>query len=124
MAIFYPNKVGSFNGSQGEKEVYEALQTLDSRFVVFHSYRWRGDGKGKELEGEADFIVFHPDYGILVIEVKDGDISYEQGNWYSTSRKTHKKNLISPFSQADGSRFRIIRELEEHMGNVPSVAFD
>ena len=119
MATFYPNKPGSFNGSQGEKLVYEALQTLDSRFVVFHSFHWISNGN--RSEGEADFVVFHPDYGILVIEVKDGKISYEQGNWYSTNRKTHDKELIKPISQANNGRYMIITELEKHMGNVPSV---
>ncbi len=42
MAIFYPENPGIFNGSEGEEQVYNALKTLDDRYVVFHSYRWGG----------------------------------------------------------------------------------
>jgi len=43
MAKFYPDTPGSFNGSEGEEQVYETLQELDSHYVVFHSFRWVGD---------------------------------------------------------------------------------
>ncbi|BAL85049.1 hypothetical protein SELR_pSRC102420 (plasmid) [Selenomonas ruminantium subsp. lactilytica TAM6421] len=119
MAKFYPDKPGFFNGSEGEEQVYKAFQSLDSRYVVFHSFRWVGDGSRSDMEGEADFVVFHPDYGILVIEVKDGDISYENGCWYSTPRDTHQKKIISPFLQAVSSKHRIIDELNKHMRFVP-----
>ena len=119
MAKFYPDTPGSFNGSEGEEQVYETLQELDSHYVVFHSFRWVGDGNRTDMDGEADFVVFHPDYGILVIEVKDGDISYENGCWYSTPRDTHQKKIISPFLQAVSSKHRIIDELNKYMRFAP-----
>ena len=61
MAKFYPDTPGSFNGSEGEEQVYETLQELDSQYVVFHSFRWVGDGNRTDMDGEADFVVFHPE---------------------------------------------------------------
>ena len=121
MARFYPENPGNFNGSEGEEQVYNALKTLDDRYVVFHSYRWVGDGNRSQADGEADFIIFDPKYGVLVIEVKDGIISYEGGRWYSTTRDTHEKNEIEPFRQAVSSKYRILDEFNKHMRFAPWV---
>ncbi len=64
-----------------------------------------GDGSRSQADGEADFIIFDPRYGVLVIEVKDGNISYEGGRWYSTTRDTHEKNEIEPFRQSVSIRY-------------------
>lgn len=34
-------------------------------------------------EGEADLVIFHRKYGLLILEVKDGGISIENGQWFS-----------------------------------------
>lgn len=39
MAIFYPSHVADFHGSEGEKQVYEALHRLSNDYVVFYSFR-------------------------------------------------------------------------------------
>ncbi len=67
-----------------ERRVYEQLaRTLDDRFVVFHSLAWHG--RGKKPDGEADFVIAHPDLGMLVLEVKGGGIAHDpvRGKWTS-----------------------------------------
>ena len=42
---------------------------LPDRVLVYHSVRTLND---RMVEGEADFVLFDPDGGMLVIEVKGG----------------------------------------------------
>lgn len=107
MAIFYPTITGSFHSSEGEKQVYKALQTLNDDYVVFHSYRWLGDAKQRRSEGEADFIVLHPTKGILSIEVKAGGIAYRDGSWIQINRLTQSEKRIDPLGQAAESQYRL-----------------
>lgn len=43
MARFYPTIDDDFHGSDGEIQVYQALQQLSDGYVVFHSFRWLGE---------------------------------------------------------------------------------
>lgn len=100
MAIFYPSHVTDFHGSEGEKQVYEALHRLSNDYVVFYSFRWLGTITQRRSEGEADFVMFHPSKGVLSIEVKAGDIGYRGGNWIQTNRHTGEEKVIDSLGQA------------------------
>ena len=97
MARFYPAFVGDFHGSEGERLAYHALEMLGDDYTVFHSYCWLGDGVRTAAQGEADFLVLHPQRGILAIEVKAGGIAYEGGAWQQTNRNTGETHVIYPF---------------------------
>lgn len=116
MARMYPSKVQNFHGSQGEKQVFEALQTLSNEYTVFYSYRWLGSYKQRRSEGEADFLVLHPKKGILSIEVKAGGISYRDGQWIQTNRNTGSEKVIDPLGQAAESQHKIRALLRERFG--------
>jgi hypothetical protein len=62
-----------------ECKVYSALKTqLDEPYVLFYSRPWLGlTSDGREIDGEADFVIVHPEFGILSIEVKGGEIHYD-----------------------------------------------
>lgn len=122
MARFYPALAGDFHGSTGERQVYRALEMLGDDYTVFHSYCWLGDGVRTAPQGEADFVVLHPDHGILAIEVKAGGIAYEKGTWWQTNRRTGERKAIDPFQQAENSCQRILAELRRRMSqHVPLV---
>ncbi len=78
MAILWPRKLTpdilADPGRRAEQKVYDKLAAvLEDPFTVFYSRPWLGTGKGgKPIEGECDFVVAHPDYGFLTIEVKEG----------------------------------------------------
>lgn len=65
-------------GSQGERTVYSILSaTLTDEFTVIHSLPWlsaavRTIDPALAPTGEVDFIVLHPELGLLVLEVKGG----------------------------------------------------
>lgn len=67
-----------------ERAVAEALcAQLPKEIVVFHSYPWlrphRHDSAPKESlhEGEIDFVIVHPRFGFLVVEVKGGHMVFD-----------------------------------------------
>lgn len=106
MARFIPAvKSDDFNNSYGERQVYEALRTLDDRHVVFYSLSWVGTHR--RTLGEADFVVAHPERGILVIEVKSGAIAYGDGMWTQTNTATGYTKEIDPLGQARRSSYEL-----------------
>lgn len=114
MARFYPTIDDDFHGSDGEIQVYQALQQLSDGYVVFHSFRWLGEPGQYRSEGEGDFIIFHPTKGILSIEVKSGGIGYEEGSWIQINRRNNSKKRINPLGQAAETQYRIQRILRQH----------
>lgn len=111
MAVFIPGiKPEDFNNSYGEKRVYEALRALNDSYVVFYSLSWVGINENRTI-GEADFVVLHPDMGILVIEVKSGEIEYKNGEWLQTNTRSRESKRIDPLVQARKSQFELLDRL-------------
>lgn len=121
MAIFIPNLPEDFNSSYGEMKVYESFRVLDNNYTIFHSWSWIGTGK--QILGEADFVVMHPQKGLLVIEVKSGGIEYKNGEWLQTNTRSGFTKRIDPFIQAKKSQFEIIERLRNKLSryNTPMV---
>lgn len=108
MAKFYPayysdDDAGDTEGRKAETACLKALSNLDDNWIVFHSLEWRTiDKKDGEKRGETDVIVFHPDLGLLFIEIKSEGIVCENGEWFheSTFDGSRIKMKKSPFAQA------------------------
>lgn len=109
IAIFYPPfdtdeplKIDKA-GDHSERRVLEALSDLDDSWRIFRDLQWR-DLEGKKIgrSGEIDLIIFHPELGILIIEVKGGGVRAENGEWFYVSMfdGSEKKMDMSPFEQA------------------------
>ena len=115
MAMMIPSMPLDFHGSDGEQEAYDSLARLDDSYIVFHSIRWVGRPSSDRSpgQGEADIVVFQPSKGILVVEVKAGIITLENGVWYQQNRRTSQvTRMKDPESQASRSKFEIIAALE------------
>ncbi len=113
MAVFIPDvKPEDFNNSPGEKEVYEALKLLGKDYTIFYSLSWISIGNDRTI-GEADFVIFNPRKGIMVIEVKSGEIEYKYGSWIQTNRSSGVKKEIRPYDQARKSQFEIFDRLKK-----------
>ena len=111
MAVFIPSvKPEDFNNSYGEKTVYEALRSLNNRYTNFYSLSWVGINENRTI-GEADFVILHPDKGVLVIEVKSGEIEYKNGEWIQTNTRTRESKRIDPLGQARKSQFELLDRL-------------
>lgn len=121
MAMMWPREIPHWIAADpkrcAEIEVYRKLaSTLRERWSVYYSRPWWGIGPGGgEVDGEADFIVAHPDKGLLFIEVKGGLVEYdpETSKWTSVNRHKVRSNIKNPVEQAVKSKHRFIEKLKK-----------
>ncbi len=94
-----------------ERLVYEGLQTLPDGYVILHSFPWlrplRDLAHEPLREGEADFVVLHPDRGLLILEVKGGVPELRERTWYRNGRP-----MRDPFDQARRNRYALLDAIE------------
>lgn len=111
MAKMFPEHLRSTVRSQAEKLLYKAFQEqLSDSFVVFHSCRWQVCNlRNGAKDGEADFIIACANLGILVIEVKGGQIRYNgrEDQYYSNDN-----HISNPFEQACNSKYALLSRLK------------
>lgn len=101
---------------RAEVRVYDRFAAvLDDSFHVFYSSPWLGtDRLGNEKDGECDFLVAHPEHGILAIEVKGGrEISFDpvDGQWRSTDAHGFVHRIKDPVAQARSAKHEILKRL-------------
>ena len=66
---------GETEGRKAERLVFDRVRTaLPERVVVLPNVRWISRDHGHEIEGEADLVIADPDRGLLVLEIKAGEI--------------------------------------------------
>jgi hypothetical protein len=86
---------------ESERLLYQAFRDqLPDEYAVFHSYPWLRPNRDLTLrEGEADFLILHQSFGMLVLEAKGGLIDYQAPLW---KRKVGKRWEVikDPFEQA------------------------
>lgn len=99
-----------------ERCVLNALHSMEfPGLEVYYSVALVRERKKGTFRSEADFILFHPDHGILVWEVKGGAISYENNRWFSTNREgTH--SIKDPVKQSDHAIGDLIKRISKYFG--------
>lgn len=118
MARMIPAEPRSFNGSNAEAEVFDALKTLPSDVTVFHSVRWVREARAFENKsmGEADFVVLDPRQGLLFIEVKGGSIRLAEGQWFQRCGGSAAEwKVVDPEEQARESMHALRRRIAERL---------
>jgi len=122
MARMYPNRISPDTKSNAERRLYKAFRDdLEDDYTVFHSVAWQSqDRRGRARDGETDFVIAHPQRGILVLEVKGGVIHYEPSTsrWTSADPTGQVHTVINPFGQAKDSKY-VLREQLKVMLEVP-----
>jgi len=122
MAVLWPKKlprsVLDDPRRKAEVRVYDRLaEVLDDSFHVFYSSPWLGtDRLGNEKDGECDFLIAHPEHGILAIEVKGGrEISFDprDGQWRSTDHGGFVHKIKDPVAQARSAKHEILKRLND-----------
>jgi len=98
-----------------ERLVLQALEGLPDSYRVLHSYPWLRPNRcytNEPLsEGEADFVILHPERGMLVLEVKGGEPRLQDRQWYRGSRE-----MRDPFEQARRNRYALLDAIEARSG--------
>jgi hypothetical protein len=118
MARMYPQRLPE-NVSPSERPIFTALQQLPDPWRVFHSVAWQSRRKGRQGDGEADFVLLHPNHGLIVIEAKGGSITIKDGDWFTSN----KSGLypIDPFEQAVSSKHALVRYLRDAIPDLPRI---
>jgi hypothetical protein len=100
-----------------EQPVYVALRDqLGDDYAVLHSYPWLRPWRGDALlEGEADFVVAHRQRGILVLEVKGGDVRHDGRRWFRDTSQGPKE-VQDPFKQAQRNMHALLEIIRERSG--------
>src|SRR4051794_27325984 len=115
MARMYPRTLlkGDVK-SEAESYVFDRLEEqLDDEWECFHSASWMiKDPENGAKDGEADFVIAHPDKGIICLEVKGGGIECRHGEWFRIE-KGDLKRMKDPFAQALDHRYNLSRLIED-----------
>lgn len=111
-----PNSIRRDSQRVGEVKMYDALrQHLRGPWTVFYSVAWLGKTTTMDVprDGEIDFIVAHPQHGVLLIEVKGGRIRYDgtRRQWISTDR-TNIEHDIDPFRQVIRGKYALLHKIK------------
>ena len=111
----YPRNAPRPTSSEAERRVWAALKkSLPPTWFAYHSLRIR-DRFG--TDGEGDFVVAVPERGLLVIEVKGGEIELRDGRWFQNGREMHK----APRDQGHSYLKKLLSRMTAHSARVPSM---
>lgn len=107
------------DGQLAEKVMWEALKdSLPDDAVLAHSVQLR-DGRA---EHEIDLLVLWPGVGLAAIEVKGGQVTVANGQWYQ-SGKSEKHKILSPIAQSQGSMHAFKNWIAPRLGAQVSSRF-
>lgn len=96
--------------SRAEAEVYRAFRDqAPAAWLVLHGVNLIAQPPGlPPRDAEADFVVFDPTRGFVVVEVKGGGISRDGGGqWWSTGRRGMVE-IKDPFRQANANKHQVL----------------
>jgi len=103
--------------SRAEAKVYRALRdNLSDKYTVFFQVGWILQREEESArDGETDFVICHPDFGYVCIEVKGGGVGFdsETGNWFSIDRHKQKHSINNPINQGLKAKYSIKTKLNE-----------
>lgn len=119
MARMIPAECDLSRRPMSEQIVFEAIRhNLSDEWKVFHSFDYLSRDLTYMLwDGEIDFLLYHPQQGFLIIEVKGGTISYRDGQWYQEDRP------MDPVGQAKKNKYAVRKLLEERLLKVIPAKF-
>ena len=116
-----PSAVVASDTPGSERKVFRLLQSgLDDDYVVLHNVSWLTRGERRRpVDGQADFVVTHPELGVLVLEVKGGEIRFDaaSGRWFTKPGGSPEAQLKeSPLEQARRNMYALRDLLQEAPG--------
>jgi hypothetical protein len=97
-----------------ERKLFEALRdSLPDPWEAFHSIDWleRDPAEGARV-GEVDFVLCHPNEGIVCLEVKGGGIECRHGAWRRRKPSGEWEPMKDPVKQVRDNQFALERLLK------------
>ena len=118
MARMHPPELHAADGEHpAERKLFEAVRdSLPDPWEAFHSIDWleRDPDEGARV-GEIDFVLCHPDEGIVCLEVKGGGIECVHGAWRRRKPGGGWEPMKDPVKQVRDNQFA----LERLLGRTP-----
>ena len=105
MANMIPRTPNDYDPASKEGLMFEELDKLSGDYYVFHSFKMVSVSQGTLNESEADFVIFHPEKGILCIEAKAGQVQLKDGEWLYGNGIPIKNG--GPYRQAERKKWDI-----------------
>ncbi|MFN8420052.1 MAG: NERD domain-containing protein [Anaerolineae bacterium] len=114
MAQIFPNKLNlEETPSRAERRLFDLFRNcLDDQYSVFHSRALQAKNPDIGIaDREIDFIIAHPNRGLLVIEVKGGQITADErsGTWLQNGKPMKK----TPVRQVRSAMYDLQKKLKE-----------
>ena len=101
----------------------EALSALPDSWTVLWNIPVGIFGRPRPGLRQIDFLLIHARLGLIVLEVKGGEISIEEGTWYTKPHGGERTPLgRSPFDQVADARYQLSRFLDGHC-KLPRTVF-
>ncbi|WP_186775629.1 nuclease-related domain-containing DEAD/DEAH box helicase [Rubripirellula tenax] len=113
-----PLRIREAPHKRGEVLVYDALlEQLNHKqrdWVMVYSANWMAKRHRNEPPriGETDFLLAHPEHGLVIVEVKGGQIEFEGEQWYSRD-KGGRRHEIDPFQQVGRNAYELCWKFEQ-----------
>ncbi len=121
MAKIFDRDSGGQDGPHSERMTLEALRKLSDEWYVFQSVKWQSLRKGRQGDGEADFVLLNPSAGLLVLEVKGGLVELVDGLWRTSDQYGDQYSIKNPFEQARESKYGLIEYLSTNNKSLRSI---
>jgi hypothetical protein len=115
MAKMIPDLFPETIENEAERYFYEKARQLPDKYTVFFSYKFSVEEDRNDPYGlrEADFVIVHPQYGFVVVEVKQGHIQYYNGVWQESKNGTYQPLVKDPLHQARTAMFAILNRYKQ-----------
>ena len=115
MARMIPSHVPQHTESDAERVLFPAFaKQLSDDFVVLSGYRWV-DENSPTHRSDADFVIIHPELGLLFVEAKSGSIRHHRSQWERRNLSTLEWEPIpkDPWAQSEDSMQSVIKFLTD-----------
>jgi len=117
MAVSYPTNPELVNSS--EKYVYEKFMTLSDSWHVYSNMQQHILLYERVSRGEIDFILTHPYFGIILVEVKGHGVICKDGTWFRGDKKTK-----DPYTQIEDARGNLNQFLFQNIEELKPIIKD
>ena len=121
--MIYPSKFPKSIDNPAEENVFNALARLpENDFDIFYSKCFSGASGNESSDYEIDFLLIDKRNdrfnGILIIEVKGGNLSYsaKENCWFQNKRKMDH----GPDDQAKKNKYNLLKRYKNILRNVPT----
>ncbi|MBQ9395685.1 MAG: NERD domain-containing protein, partial [Proteobacteria bacterium] len=119
MAIMIPDVIPFPDERSKEPDLFDQFkENLSDDYYVFHSLKFYGEEVGKKRDYEADFVILHPNYGLLCIECKssyggclNGVCEYSDGT-----------PMSDPYNQARTNKYALMKVIADRIDHDSSRA--